>query len=39
MAEIRARSPYIAKTLDEDRIDLVGGMYDVSSGRVAFFEK
>ena len=39
MAEIRARSPYIAKALDEDRIDLVGGMYDVSTGKVAFFEK
>ena len=39
MAEIRARSPYIATALDEDRIDLIGGMYDVSTGKVAFFEK
>lgn len=39
MAEIRARSPYLAKALDEDRVDLVGGMYDVSTGKVEFFEK
>lgn len=39
MQEIRVRSPYIAKALDENRIDLVGGMYDVSTGRVTFFEK
>jgi carbonic anhydrase len=39
MAEIRARSPYLAQALDEDRVDLVGGMYDVSTGRVEFFEK
>jgi carbonic anhydrase len=39
MAEIRTRSAYIAKALDEHRIDLVGGMYDVSTGRVEFFEK
>ncbi|MEX2205583.1 MAG: carbonic anhydrase [Myxococcota bacterium] len=39
MAEIRARSPYLARALDEDRVDLIGGMYDVSTGRVEFFEK
>ncbi len=39
MAEIRARSPYLAQALDEDKVDLVGGMYDVSTGRVEFFEK
>lgn len=39
MAQIRARSAYIKRALDEDKVDLVGGMYDVSTGKVSFFEK
>jgi carbonic anhydrase len=39
MAQIRSRSAYIKKALDEDKVDLIGGMYDVSTGKVAFFEK
>jgi carbonic anhydrase len=36
MREIRARSPYLAKYLDEGKIQLVGAMYDVETGRVTF---
>ena len=39
MKEIRDRSPYLAKYLDEGRIELVGGMYDVATGKVTFLEK
>ena len=34
MAEIRARSPYLAHYLDEGKIALEGGVYDVSTGKV-----
>jgi carbonic anhydrase len=36
MREIRARSPYLAKYLDEAKVQLVGAMYDVDTGRVTF---
>lgn len=36
MKDIRERSPYLAKYLDEGQIGLVGGMYDVATGRVTF---
>jgi len=36
MKEIRARSPYLRKYLDEGKAKLVGAMYDVATGRVTF---
>src|SRR6058998_1840551 len=36
MKEIRARSPYLRKYLDEGKVKLVGAMYDVATGRVTF---
>jgi len=39
MREIRARSPYLAKHLDEGSVELLGGIYDVATGRVSFLEK
>jgi carbonic anhydrase len=38
LKEIRDGSPYLAKQLDEGKIALVGAMYDVAAGRVAFLE-
>jgi carbonic anhydrase len=38
MKEIREKSPYVAKYLDEGKVALVGGMYDVSTGKVTFLE-
>jgi len=34
--QIRNRSPILRDMLDQERIMLVGGMYDLSSGRVTF---
>ena len=34
--EIRERSPYLRKYLDEGKVKLVGAMYDVATGRVTF---
>ena len=39
MKEIRARSPYVAKALDEGKVGLVGAMYDLATGKVTFLEK
>ena len=39
MREIRARSPYLAKALEAGKVELVGAMYDVSTGKVAFLPK
>jgi len=39
MEKIRAQSPYLAKALDEGKVQLVGAMYDVASGRVTFLER
>jgi carbonic anhydrase len=39
MKEIRARSPYLAGYLDQGKIELVGGMYDVATGRVTFMAR
>jgi carbonic anhydrase len=36
MKEIRARSPYLRKDLDEGKVKLVGAMYDVATGKVTF---
>jgi len=36
MKEIRDRSPYLAKYLDEGKVGLVGALYDVATGKVTF---
>jgi carbonic anhydrase len=36
LRQIRERSAYLAKYLDAGKLELVGGLYDVSSGRVTF---
>jgi carbonic anhydrase len=38
MHQIRDRSPVLREMLDHGEIELVGGMYDLSSGKVRFFE-
>jgi len=38
MKEIRERSPILREMLDAGQIVLVGGMYDLSTGRVQFYE-
>jgi carbonic anhydrase len=37
--QIRQRSPMLRQMLDQQRIGLVGGLYDVSTGEVHFFDK
>jgi carbonic anhydrase len=39
MAQIRERSPILREMLDQGQISLVGGMYDLSTGEIHFFEK
>lgn len=39
MQQIRDRSPILREMLNQGQIGLVGGMYDLSSGKVHFFEK
>jgi carbonic anhydrase len=38
MKQIRARSPILRELIDAGRVMLVGGMYDVKSGEVRFFQ-
>lgn len=38
MKEIHEKSPYLKKYLDEGKIELVGAMYDVATGKVTFLE-
>ena len=38
MKEIHERSPFLTKYLDEGKVELVGGMYDVATGKVTFLE-
>jgi carbonic anhydrase len=38
MRQIRERSAYLAKYLGAGKLELVGGLYDVSTGRVTFLE-
>ena len=38
MAQIRERSPVLRELLDQGKIGLVGGMYDLSTGSIRFFE-
>jgi carbonic anhydrase len=39
MQQIRDRSPILREMLDSGQIGLVGGMYDLSTGEVRFFDK
>jgi len=39
MQQIRERSPVLREMIDNGQIGLVGGMYDLSTGKVHFFEK
>jgi carbonic anhydrase len=39
MQQIRERSPILRQMLDQHQIGLVGGMYDLSTGEVHFFDK
>lgn len=39
MQQIRERSPILREMLDNGQISLVGGMYDLSTGEVHFYEK
>jgi carbonic anhydrase len=39
MQQIRDRSPILKEMLDNNQIGLVGGMYDLSTGEVRFFNK
>ena len=39
MKEIRERSTYLAERLDDGKIALVGAMYDIGTGKVAFLER
>jgi carbonic anhydrase len=37
MKEIRERSPILREMLDKREIKMVGGMYDLSTGKVQFY--
>jgi carbonic anhydrase len=39
MRDIRARSPLLASAIDDGRLQLVGAMYDVETGKVTFLEQ
>ena len=39
MQQIRERSPILRDMLDKNEIGLVGGMYDLETGKVTFYEK
>jgi carbonic anhydrase len=39
MREIRERSPLLANAIDTGKLQLVGAMYDVGTGKVTFLEK
>jgi carbonic anhydrase len=39
MEQIRERSPVLKEMLDNGQIGLVGGMYDLSTGEVHFYNK
>jgi carbonic anhydrase len=38
MKEIRERSPILREMLDKGEVGLVGGMYDLSTGKVTFYD-
>jgi len=39
MQQIRERSPILRELLDQGQIGLVGGMYDLTTGKVQFYDK
>ena len=39
MQQVRERSPILREMLDKGEIGLVGGIYDLSTGEIHFFEK
>lgn len=39
LQQIRERSPILRELLDQGKIGLVGGMYDLSTGQVEFYDK
>jgi carbonic anhydrase len=39
MKQVRERSPVLREMLDQGKIELVGGMYDLSTGKIHFFEQ
>jgi carbonic anhydrase len=39
MQQIRERSPVLKEMIDQGQIGLVGGMYDLSTGKVEFYDK
>jgi carbonic anhydrase len=38
MKEIRERSPILREMLDKGEISIVGGMYDLNTGKVEFYD-
>lgn len=39
MKQITAKSPILKEMIDKGEVGLVGGVYDISNGKVTFFEK
>ena len=39
IGQIRERSPILREMLDQGQIGVVGGMYDLASGKVQFYDK
>jgi len=39
MQQIRERSPVLREMMDQGQVGLVGGIYDLSTGEVHFFDK
>jgi carbonic anhydrase len=38
MRQIRERSPVLKEMIDSGQISVVGGMFDLETGRVTFYE-
>jgi carbonic anhydrase len=39
MRQIKEKSPILKEMIDKNEIGLVGGVYDIKTGEVKFFEK
>jgi carbonic anhydrase len=39
MQQVREHSPILREMIDQGRVGLVGGMYELSTGKIQFFEK
>jgi carbonic anhydrase len=39
MRQIKAKSPILKEMIDKGEVGLVGGVYDISTSEVKFFEK